>query len=295
MKVLEHFNELYSSELNREILIADTGDFHISHISSKKKLDAVRENICLKKPNYICINGDYIDKPEILEEPILYEYSIEYLKQLSFISPVMMVIGSHEYAGDKGYYNLNENWISDIKSLKNVNLLDNSKCEFDDIRFLGYTTSYDYYSLNSKNKRSFEDENILISEYNSLMPKAGDEMYNVLMCHSPICILNEKVLNSVNDMKLINLILTGHMHNGMLPNFISKMLPNNIGLIAPNKSLFPDNARGIVTKQIDDHEIVMIINGGVTKIQETAPKILHFADNLYNPQIDYIKIKEFKK
>ncbi len=96
-------------------------------------------------------------------------------------------------------------------------------------------------------------------------------------------------------MKLINLILAGHIHNGMLPNFISKMLPNNIGLIAPNKSLFPDNARGIVTKQIDDHEIVMIINGGVTKIQETAPKILHFADNLYNPQIDYIKIKEAKK
>lgn len=81
------------------------------------------------------------------------------------------------------------------------------------------------------------------------------------------------------------------MHNGMITKLLDNIFPKNRGVVAPNKKLYPDNARGIKKVKINKKEITLIISGGITKIQETAPKVLHFANHLYDSQIETITIK----
>lgn len=279
-----------SDKLANDIKIVNTADYHYSNISSRSKFIIVRDSIKNIKPDYISISGDYIDMPEILENPIRYEESLIYIEQLSRIAKVIMSIGSHEYMLKKGGAYYNTNWFNDIDSIPNVELLNNKRFIDGDINFYGYTPTRRYYY----NKTGFEDENELIKDFCNKMPEIDNELYNVLLCHSPIKILNPKVLEEIIGLKNVDLVLSGHMHNGMLPNFMNDLIKGNKGFIAPNKKLFPDNARGMISRKIDDKEIYMNVTGGVTKIQETAPKILHFVDKLYQPQIDYIHIKGIK-
>ena len=78
----------------------------------------------------------------------------------------------------------------------------------------------------------------------------------------------------------------------MIPPVLDELIDNNKGLIAPNKSLFPDNARGRKTKIIDNQIIDMIISSGIVKLQECAPQILHPFNEIYPMGIEYIKIKK---
>lgn len=293
MKLIEKKYEIVSDKISEDKSICLAADFHLSHISNDRKFELVRENIYINRPDYICIPGDYIDMSNILDERKYYDKSLLYLESLGKVGKVFLTLGSHDFTrivNGVGKADLNRNWIKDINTIENVTLLHNQIFCDDQVRFIGYTPTYDYYM----NASGCEDEEMLIEDYNRNMSKIDEFKLNILLCHSPICILNDRVLEKVDDIKKMDLILTGHMHNGMVPYKFSELIHNNIGLIAPNKSLFPDNARGIKIRQYDNHKINMIITGGVTKIQETAPKILQFGDNLYNPQIDTIKIKSLK-
>ena len=172
-----------------------------------------------------------------------------------------------------------------------MHLLDNKKYSDGEIAFYGYTLPYDYYN----NPNGFEYEGELIRDFQANMPSIEEGTYNILLCHSPMRILNDDVINGIPSLKNTDIVLSGHMHNGMLFDFMDKMIKGHKGLIAPNKSLFPDNTRGIICKEVDGKKIYLVITGGVTKIQETAPRVLHFADKLYNPQMDYVRIKSLRK
>lgn len=288
------YNEIVSDKIDKDVSLSLAADFHLSHISNDDKFELIKENIYENQSDYVCIPGDYIDMSNILDEKKYYDKSLLYLESLGKVSKVFLTLGSHDFTrviNGVGSFDWNKNWMQDIQSLENVVLLHNQIFCDNQIRFIGYTPTYNYYMNETKE----EDEEILIEDYNQNMPKIDENKLNILLCHSPICILNDNVLEKVEDIKMMDLILTAHMHNGMIPYPISELIPNNIGLIAPNKSLFPDNARGRKTKKYDHHNIHMIITGGVTKLQETAPKILQFGDKLYNPQIDTIKIKSLRK
>lgn len=62
-----------------------------------------------------------------------------------------------------------------------------------------------------------------------------------------------------------DLILSGHMHNGLVFPFMEKVFPKNRGVISPLRNIFPDNARGIKNIKYNEKNIKLVITGGVTK------------------------------
>lgn len=290
MKLIVKEYDVCNKKISEEIKICLVADFHLSHISSDKKVKLVIDDINNKKPDYICICGDYIDCTNMLEDKHIYDKSILYLKRLSKISKVIITLGNHDMVRmlkkGKHKYDRNKGWLNEISKLKNVVFLDNEIYEEKNIRFIGYVAPYKYYY-----GKKHENEDVLICDYNKLNFNIRDDYFNILLCHSPIRILNNKLFNEIPSLEKVDIIMSGHMHNGMLFNYMDKIVKGNRGIIGPHKSLFPNNARGVKTKIIGNKEIKLIITGGITKIQEVAPKILHFLDKLYNPEISYINLK----
>ena len=282
---------IYSDKLSDDVTIVNTADYHFSNISSKRKFKAVKNGICQIKPDYICITGDYIDMPEILDNPIMYDQSLSYIEELSSVAPVFFSIGSHEFVRKDRRIYINKNWFSDLDSIPNTHLLDNKRYDTDEVSFYGYTPVKRYYNLS----HTYGCEFIFVEDFSKKMPELENDLYNVLLCHSPIRILSDNVVKNVDGFGNIDIILSGHMHNGMMFNFMDKLIPGNNGLISPDKRLFPMDARGIICTEVDGKCIYLNITGGVTKVQETAPNLLHPIDKLYRPQIDCVKIKSLKR
>ncbi len=290
MKLIAKEYDIYNKKISRNIKICLIADFHLSHISSDEKVKLVIDDIKEKRPDYICICGDYIDCTNMLENKTIYDKSISYLKELSNITKVIFTLGNHDITRmlkwRKHRFEVNKKWLEDISKIKNVVVLYNEIYKEKDIRFIGYVLPYKYYYA-----KGHENRDILIDEYNKSISNVDDYVFNVLLCHSPVHIFDDKTFNEISNLKNMDIILSGHMHNGMLFNYMDKIWKGNRGFIGPHKKLFPSISRGIKTKFMDGKEINLIVTGGITKVQEVAPKIIHFADKLYNPQIDYINIK----
>ena len=106
-----------------------------------------------------------------------------------------------------------------------------------DIYFYGFTQSFDYYY-----KNKCESLDLLLNEIDNNNVNRTYGKYKVLLMHSPIFIDNKIVREKLSS---YDLILSGHMHNGCIPPIIDELFKNDRGIIAPNKKIFPKNARGI--------------------------------------------------
>ena len=95
----------------------------------------------------------------------------------------------------------------------------------------------------------------------------------------------EYVLNKLSN---FDLILCGHTHNGMVPDFLAKMFKSNEGIIAPNKKLLPETARGKIEKMVKNKKITIIITGGITKLSLKSSKVLNKLNFIYNISINKI-------
>lgn len=98
--------------------------------------------------------------------------------------------------------------------------------------------------------------------------------------------IDPKVISYIKE---FDFVFCGHMHNGMVFPIVDDLISNNKGIIAPNKTLFPDNARGTKTITVNGHQIHLIINGGITKLQESAGFLGNF-NGFYPMSIDKVDV-----
>ena len=115
---------------------------------------------------------------------------------------------------------------------------------------MGITIPIKYYFEKKLDKKELKDT------FNKLKIKKGK--YNILLCHSPIDICTKEYLDDSN----IDLVLCGHMHGGVLPNFLRKVVKNG-GIITPERKLFPKKCYGYI--KVCDTEV--IISSGITVIR----------------------------
>ena len=104
------------------------------------------------------------------------------------------------------------------------------------------------------------------------------------MIHSPYQLTNPVISKYFKD---YDILISGHMHEGMVPPILDDVIHSNYGLIAPSKFLFPKNVRGTVRT---DNGQYLIISGGITKIAEENQKMLHPANNVYPMSIEDITL-----
>lgn len=260
----------------KKLNITLISDIHYYDKKDTIKLKKIVKKIKDLKPDYICIPGDLIDEVNIKDTDFLYEF----LNDLSKINKVIISIGNHDISIRKNNsYSNNKDIINKIKSMNNVILLDNEVYKENNICFIGITNSIDYYY------KYGESYKVFIDEINKVKLNINKYDYNILLCHSPISIINKNIVNDYEYLKKIDLILCGHMHSGLTPRFLRKKL-NHIGLVSPHRKIFMKDSYGHISRNNIDY----IISAGITKASHYNP--IHFMDNLFSREIDNIKINK---
>lgn len=244
-------------------------DLHYYSKNNIKVLNNVLDKIRKISPEFICIPGDLIDKSEILDEDEL----ISWLVKLATISKVILSLGNHEFYinRSKGEFGLNNDLYKKIKAIDNLYFLDNANVKINDINFIGLTLPIEHFM-----KESYQE--FPIKEYSKSI-KVEKECYNIILCHSPLSIIN------VADKLNVNLILCGHTHGGIVPFFLRKIFRGR-GFVSPNRSLFPKNCYGLIKR----NKTNIIITSGIT-ILSNLNKLNKF-NKFFSPEIVKIKIKK---
>lgn len=260
-------------------------DVHFKDGFPIKKLTQILMQAELAEPDYICIAGDLVDDAKWLGDVYLLS---AFLDNLSKIAPIIMGFGNHDLltrkAGNWVYY-VNEDYFEMLLKKPKLHLLDNRGFKDKDIEFTGITMPYDYYE---KCHESLEYTKIYMDSIaDSILDKQEPDLYQVLLFHSPISILELTKRQELNCLKNTDLILSGHLHGGLTPPLFEFFLGHR-GIVGPTnlaeRTICPKYARGHIKFQDSD----AVVSTGISKLN--IPKV----DMVLPPNINEIIIDKPK-
>lgn len=267
------------------INIMHFSDLHYSDSTKLQDLEKIKDALCEPDIDYIFFTGDLIDSNEFIKlNPMKKDAILKWLEDITKTNKLIMINGNHDLMSKK--FN---GWQKDFykpfwDELSSINNLyysqDNFKYNDGVVSVYGINLPFEYY----ENDNHREDENLLINCLKEGTKGASRECKKpiILLLHSPLYITGDKALNYISN---FDLILSGHMHNGVMPPILDKLFPGNRGLISPTSQLFPDNARGLKTVEIDDGITTNVfISGGITKISDNSR--IHFLNQFFPMEID---------
>lgn len=282
MKNIEIKKDIIVNKNGKDMILVHISDIHFNINTNAKVLNNIVDYIYELKPDYICISGDLLDSKTIINNNLKIKELLSFLSRLSKIAKLFISLGNH----DTGiYYDMD--FFRKMNEIKDIYILDNTKYEDDNIYIAGYTLSSEYYY----NLSGYESGEILLRHFDknkNITAGLPKNKFKVALIHSPICLNEEDVINKLKE---YNLILCGHMHNGMVPRILDKIIKNNHGLISPDKHLFINNARGKIVNKY----YTIIINGGITKLSLHSSKIISKLNFIYPSSINKIEIKGEEK
>lgn len=271
---------------NEDINMMVFGDLHYSNIFNDKKLDLIYNELISSE--YIFIAGDLLDSTDVVNNIDKRDKLIKFLEKVGKKHKVFITLGNHDLAIRKGYKGVrddnNEFWL-EVSRIDGIYLSRyNNYYEDDKIIVYLLEQDYDYYY---KNKH--ESKELLLDRIKKdkiLFNNMDCNKIKIVLCHSPINMIDNDISNELKD---FNFIFCGHMHNGMMPYYLDKIIKGNRGLISPDNRLFADNTRGV--KDINNTHL--IISGGITKLSKTSG-IFRYFNFIYPMSIDNIVIKKGK-
>ena len=276
-------NKFYKlGDLNKKIALFSDIHFNIKY--DVTIFEQIIINLNNNHPDFICIPGDILDDAEILNKKEEMEKLTNFFKEISLIAPVIISPGNHDFTNvvkNKRNYVTPDEYFLSLKKNENIHYLNNKSLVRNNITFTGFNPSFDYYYSVPK-----EDKNKFIFELDEKISVKQND-YNVLLCHTPKCIFQKDTLKKSKNIHKFDLILSGHMHNGLVFKCFDKF--GHIGFVGPFYKPFPKYARGhMINKDVKTKHL--IISGGVKKISFGAPKIFHKLNLLYPISIDYIEL-----
>lgn len=280
-KIFVQEDIIYNDYIKNDLTILHIADLHFNTNTTSEKLNKIKEKIYLINPDYIVITGDLIDQPQIISNKYKIKELLNFLTSIANRFKIIISLGNHDIfcENDLKFFNkLNE--------LKNIYVLHNDYYKDEFIFIGGLTLPTDYYY----NITGDESTVILLNHLNNtkkIIPKGKQTTPRILLVHSPIKILDSEVLKKIKD---YDLLLSGHMHGGMIPSLLGKILKGNGGIIAPNKKIHPSIARGRVDRYINNKKITLIITSGITKLSLKSSKILSKLNFFYDISINKITI-----
>lgn len=278
-------NKVYNiGNINKKIALF--ADIHFTYNYDENIFRQIIDNLELNKPDFICIPGDIVDDASILKDKDYISNLTNFIRSLSLIAPVIISKGNHDetdFSTKKHSKYINEDWFLSLNTIENVYYLNNKTLIREDISFSGLNLDYEFYA-----DKNHEFCGRFAREIDTKIKIIDKMKYNILLCHTPSCILNNYVLENSKNIKNFDLVLAGHMHNGLVFNFLDK--EGNIGFISPYRKLFPKYAKGLSNKNINNKKINLIVTGGIVKFSKVSPRFFHKFNILYPINIDYINI-----
>ena len=280
--IKKHYYNMGNEDINMMVF----GDLHYSNIFNDKKLDLIYNELISSE--YIFIAGDLLDSTDVVNNIDKRDKLIKFLEKVGKKHKVFITLGNHDLAIRKGYKGVrddnNEFWL-EVSRIDGIYLSRyNNYYEDDKIIVYLLEQDYDYYY---KNKH--ESKELLLDRIKKdkiLFNNMDCNKIKIVLCHSPINMIDNDISNELKD---FNFIFCGHMHNGMMPYYLDKIIKGNRGLISPDNRLFAYNTRGV--KDINNTHL--IISGGITKLSKTSG-IFRYFNFVYPMSIDNIVIKKVK-
>lgn len=289
MRLVDHYLQirditLYNKNVKNDFKVVALGDIHLSKSVDKIKIIAIKKQIKEEKADYNVFLGDFVSTPKELENKEIQEQLLDLIKASALVAPTMIILGNHDFINknkDKNNkYSIENNkafW-EKVISINNVYLLNNKLYQDNQVLFMGYKETLKYYY----NNESYEDLEVFFNDFKSypkLYKNLPKDIIKIGLIHSPEYAKLEK-----NNMLLrdYDLLISGHNHDGCIPFGFGNF---TFGIISPKKKIFPKEARGY---RVLNTGTSLLISGGITKIQECAPKVLHPFNHLCPMQMDTI-------
>ncbi len=277
---------VYNDNVSEDIVIAHISDIHFNYDTSVKKLNKLVNAIKKVEPTYIMITGDTLDIPDITDNKEKIKDLIEFLINLSEISKVFISIGNHDILSE-----LDLKFFKKIGELGNIYVLDNESYLDKKIFISGFTIPNNYY-YNVAKREPVKLLSYYLDRDKKLLYDLPNNVPKIALIHSPINLVDDKIINKLKE---YDLILSGHTHGGMVPDFLTFLFPDNMGIISPNKKWFPEIAKGKIVKNVNGKDITIIINGAITKLSVISGKIFHKLNFVYNSSLNKIIIRKKRR
>lgn len=234
--------------------------------------------------DYVFILGDIINDSKYgiddLKELRDWIYRLTKVCQKHNIK-IFSILGNHDQTTKEENWREfdNQEYVDMLRNIKGFNLLENEVVQDGNVAIAGIKFYGNYYTSDEP-----------LKQYLYKMQKfrwINSDSYNILLDHSPRRVFNPKIFNIISSLKSTDLVLSGHYHNGCIPNFLS-WLPTNYGFISPYMYMFPNNARGV--KQLSQRTVGYIAPA-ITEFSDDK-KILKNFNFLYRPSTQKILIKK---
>ena len=286
---------LTNSILHNKTTIATFGDVHGEY----EKLERFRNLIKELKVAIALIPGDTLES--VIGSDYSRERVIELLQEISKFATVVYTHGNHDTVyvdaePEENRERLLENnyrlW-NRLKETENVIIpelpydgvttIKSSLTDDIDVSVISITPEYYWF----KEQLYYYDKYIMALEDLEL----SKDKFNILLAHSPKHIVRGSHIDE--NVKGFNLVVSGHMHSGMIPHCLKN---NHLrrGLLGPGKSVFPANSYGVVK----DGETISIITGGATKVGDASfgaplkklPGAKPILERVYSPEMEIINL-----
>ena len=224
--------------------------------------------------DFMLIPGDIINDTEDLKDRTFKKTLIFELETLTQGKSTFISYGNHDQMTRDSLNVWRESSRRKLKEalrpLPNVRVLENSEIQdFKEVSISAFSPTYSYYELERENEAAYVTEFFQGMNANIF----NSTQYNILLTHTSSSLIS-LLRNQVNLLKTNpDLVVSGHMHNGLIPLF------KNAGLISPSRELFPKYAHGVV----EENETTVIINGAVNTRVE-APTL----NNFFKPEASII-------
>ena len=256
---------IYSDKITKSKKLLTYSDLHLGF----KDRSNIKEvfNIPELSPSlydYIIIPGDIVHSGKILEKPSMQERVLDRLSTLTGNTKTFISLGNHDQYERFGF----ENWaaycsksaISTYNQLPNTKILDiDEKVVENELEFSAINNSVHYFLEQREKKEFFEQE------YNLRNPKMSfnEDYFSILLTHDPKSIYQLSKERNTSFVPNTNLVVSGHMHNGLTPNFLQGIMHGK-GILSPDYTFFPEIAYG--THEVGD--TLFLVNGAISSFVE---------------------------
>lgn len=264
--------KIYTNKINKHFLISLDSDWHISSNGSVTNALMVNKVIKEIKPDIRIIAGDIIDDTSTLLGNNVKKI-VKILKESESICPTLISLGNHDISkisftdNIKWHQDLRLNWYQELENNTSSKLVYNNKLYEgtvylnDKIEIISLNPPYSYYFTNRESTDNF----LSIYQKRNINFLTDESYYHILVVHSASALI--ELVDTLSIVKNADLILSGHMHGGMLPLIIRNIVEfssTHYGLCTPNQKILKD-AKYCYGKIVRNNKI-FLINPGLTKI-----------------------------
>lgn len=265
---------------HNELIILCLTDLHYTKNFNPQILPFLLDKVKEIKPDYICFLGDLVDDDS-------YDVVIDWLKKLAHVAPVYFVYGNHDlehYRIENYKYRVKSTLPGEIKkeisNIYNLRVLKNNKVD--------YQGPLCFCGTNFYHATQFDN---FIKYLNRNTPSLDDDHFNILLSHNPGIMKPEVFSKLNNNYQGVNLILSGHTHNGLIPPKIDKAISGTTGLFLGTDGVFPKYTRNNVKIENNKENTTGVIVPPIRTLPDRGNLFNVVNDKFYDPGMQLIRIK----